>query len=62
MTQFRARGIYREMNRKSWVTTGWRNTAEEAEFDVRCYGDEIRYSKVWIVTDENRYTGQSPTI
>jgi hypothetical protein len=49
MIQFRARGLYLPTMRDSWVTTCWRDSIEEAQFDVKAFcGD--RYRDIRIIT------------
>jgi len=55
LIRFRARGKYTETKCDSWVTTGWRATREEAETDVRCYG-EGRYTNLRVIEQEQTNT------
>ena len=51
--KFRARGRYNATGRRSYVTTIWRNTEEEAQEDLKLYG-EGRYTDLEIVRADHR--------
>lgn len=44
MKHYRAKGIYLKTGRDSFLTNVWRKTREEAEEDIKLYGDK-RYKE-----------------
>ena len=45
MAKYRARGIWNETGRDSWVTTVWRKSEKEAKEDIAAFCNPGRYKK-----------------